>query len=133
MSGDSSSLDPPPEASSNPTQSSTGETSLPADIRQQVEQEQALADAQKRLKALEADNERIKQEKKDVEDARDGAGARFKTGKGDMWIRLMARSDDYQSTAITAQSTSDDTSYVFLGAQRHSAETRRKLFISFLR
>lgn len=73
MSGDSSSLDPPVEAQSNPTQSSD-ETSLPADIRQQVEQEQALADAQKRLKALEEDNERIKKEKKDVEDARDGAG-----------------------------------------------------------
>lgn len=56
----------------NPT--SSGGNELPADIRQQVEQEQALADAQKRLKELEADNERLQREKKEVEEARDGSG-----------------------------------------------------------
>lgn len=74
MSSDPSSLDPPEGTGSNPTQSSTNETSLPSDIRQQVEQEQALADAQKRLKELEEDNEKIRKEKKEVEEARDGAG-----------------------------------------------------------
>lgn len=59
---------------SNPNQSSSNEISLPADIRQQVEQEQALADAQKRLKELEEDNEKIKKEKREIEEARDGAG-----------------------------------------------------------
>lgn len=53
---------------------SSGGNELPADIRQQVEQEQALADAQKRLKELEADNERLQREKKEVEEARDGSG-----------------------------------------------------------
>jgi hypothetical protein len=60
-----------------PAQSSStiqDQTSLPADIRHQVEQEQALADAQKRLKKLEADNERLQREKKEVEEARDGSG-----------------------------------------------------------
>jgi nucleoprotein TPR len=54
--------------------SSAEQSALPADIRQQVEQEQALADAQKRLKELEADNERLQKEKKEVEEARDGSG-----------------------------------------------------------
>ena len=58
----------------DPAQSGLGDNALPADIRQQVEQEQALADAQKRLKQLEEDNERLKKEKKEGEDARDGAG-----------------------------------------------------------
>jgi nucleoprotein TPR len=51
-----------------------GQNALPADIRKQVEQEQALADAQKRLKELEADNERLQAEKKEVEEARDSSG-----------------------------------------------------------
>ena len=78
------SSDPPidePMSSENPieqpaqTSSATkDQTSLPADIRHQVEQEQALADAQKRLKELEADNERLQREKKEVEEARDGSG-----------------------------------------------------------
>lgn len=75
MSADSSSLDPPEATQPTATQSSADQTSLPTDIRQQVEQEQALADAQKRLKELEEDNEKIKREKKSVEDARDEAGA----------------------------------------------------------
>lgn len=52
----------------------SNDTALPADIRKQVEQEQALADAQKRLKTLEDDNEKLRREKKDMEEARDGAG-----------------------------------------------------------
>ena len=78
------SSDPPidePMSSENPieqpaqTSSTTqDQTSLPADIRHQVEQEQALADAQKRLKELEADNERLQREKKEVEEAREGSG-----------------------------------------------------------
>jgi nucleoprotein TPR len=51
-----------------------GQNALPADIRKQVEQEQALVDAQKRLKELEADNERLLAEKKEVEEARDSSG-----------------------------------------------------------
>lgn len=63
------------EASQTQSQGSTSaETALPDDIRQQVEQEQALADAQKRLKELEADNERLQKEKKEVEEARDSSG-----------------------------------------------------------
>lgn len=55
------------------------ENALPVDIRQQVEQEQALADAQKRLKELEQDNEKLRKEKKDVEDARDEAGKPYRS------------------------------------------------------
>lgn len=65
--------DPPEGGQSAVAPASTNENSLPADIRQQVEQEQALADTQKRLRELEEDNEKLKKEKKDVEDARDGA------------------------------------------------------------
>lgn len=63
------------EATQTQSQGSTSaQTALPDDIRQQVEQEQALADAQKRLKELEADNERLQKEKKEVEEARDSSG-----------------------------------------------------------
>jgi nucleoprotein TPR len=67
--------EPVVEASQTQSQGSTSaQTALPDDIRQQVEQEQALADAQKRLKELEADNERLQKEKKEVEEARDSSG-----------------------------------------------------------
>jgi nucleoprotein TPR len=62
------------EQSAQSSSTTQDQTSLPADIRHQVEQEQALADAQKRLKELEADNERLQKEKKEVEEARDGSG-----------------------------------------------------------
>ena len=67
-------LEAPKDTVMESSTSSAGQSSLPADIRQQVEQEQALADAQKRLKELEADNERLQKEKKEVEEARDGSG-----------------------------------------------------------
>jgi small-conductance mechanosensitive channel len=70
----SGSLDAPVDTVMESSTPSSGENALPADIRQQVEQEQALADAQKRLKELEADNERLQREKKEVEEARDGSG-----------------------------------------------------------
>jgi nucleoprotein TPR len=70
----SGSLEAPVDTVMETSTSSSGENALPADIRQQVEQEQALADAQKRLKELEADNERLQREKKEVEEARDGSG-----------------------------------------------------------
>jgi len=70
----SGSLDAPADTVMESSTSSSGENALPADIKQQVEQEQALADAQKRLKELEADNERLQREKKEVEEARDGSG-----------------------------------------------------------
>jgi hypothetical protein len=69
----SGSLDAPADTVMESSTSSS-ENALPADIKQQVEQEQALADAQKRLKELEADNERLQREKKEVEEARDGSG-----------------------------------------------------------
>jgi hypothetical protein len=77
MSEDVPSSTAPTEAApsqSTEVEMSSSDSALPADIRQQVEQEQALADTQKRLKALEEDNEKLRKEKKDVEDARDGAG-----------------------------------------------------------
>lgn len=46
---------------------------LPSDIRQQVEQEQALADAQKKLRELEEDVLKLKEEKAGVEGERDNA------------------------------------------------------------
>jgi nucleoprotein TPR len=67
------SQDPATSTYQDPTSAQTT-TSLPDDIRQQVEQEQALADAQKRLKELEVDNERLQKEKKEVEEARDSSG-----------------------------------------------------------
>ena len=70
----SGSLDAPADTVMESSTSSSGENALPADIKQQVEHEQALADAQKRLKELEADNERLQREKKEVEEARDGSG-----------------------------------------------------------
>jgi hypothetical protein len=44
------------------------------DIRRQVEQEQALADAEQRVKALEAEVEKEKIDRQRVEDERNGAG-----------------------------------------------------------
>jgi hypothetical protein len=63
-----------PVAAANPSAPALGQNALPAGIRKQVEQEQALADAQKRLKELEVDNERLQAEKKEVEEARDSSG-----------------------------------------------------------
>ena len=48
-----------------------------AAIRAQVEREHALADAQKRLKVLEKEVKRVKEEKRGVESERDGAGQSF--------------------------------------------------------
>jgi aspartate oxidase len=45
-----------------------------AAIRAQVEKEHALADVQKRLKELEGALEKLKREKKEVEDEKNGAG-----------------------------------------------------------
>lgn len=45
-----------------------------AAVRAQVEREHALADVQKRLKELEGELERLKSEKKEVEDEKNGAG-----------------------------------------------------------
>ena len=67
-------VDAPADTVMESSTTPAGQSSLPADIRQQVEQEQALADAQKRLKELETDNERLQREKKEVEEARDGSG-----------------------------------------------------------
>lgn len=80
-----------PAASSDPNTSARQEpASSPSDInmadnaesdaaaiRAQVEREHALADAQKRLKVLEKEVKRVKEEKRGVESERDGAGQSF--------------------------------------------------------
>lgn len=77
-----------PEADSQPAASepiptlsnpiSTDTTAQPglstADIRAQVEHEQALSDALKRVREVEQECERIKGEKRDVEQEKEGAG-----------------------------------------------------------
>lgn len=50
---------------------------LPDDIRQQIEQEQALADAQKRVRELEEQVGKLSTEKEGVVGERDGAGRFF--------------------------------------------------------
>ena len=85
--------------------SSSGENALPADIRQQVEQEQALADAQKRLKELEADNERLQREKKEVEEARDGSGMLAGLDKMDTADRAVTTNNQLRTQLSQLQST----------------------------
>ncbi|WRT66753.1 uncharacterized protein IL334_003716 [Kwoniella shivajii] len=50
-----------------------GGSSSPDDVRRQVEQEQALADAQRKVRQLEEEVEKVKREKKDLESDKDGA------------------------------------------------------------
>jgi len=85
--------------------SSSGENALPADIRQQVEQEQALADAQKRLKELEADNERLQREKKEVEEARDGSGMLAGLDKMDTAHSVVTTNNQLRTQLSQLQST----------------------------
>lgn len=67
----SDSLQPPLEA--NPTASSAESTSASDDIRRQVEQEQALTDAQKRSKELEGEVEKLKNDNLAIQGEKDGA------------------------------------------------------------
>ncbi|KAK8864149.1 hypothetical protein IAR55_001395 [Kwoniella newhampshirensis] len=50
----------------------TSASSLPDDIRQQVEQEQALADAQRKVKSLEEEVEKVKAERQTLVNEKDG-------------------------------------------------------------
>nr|XP_031858524.1 uncharacterized protein CI109_006047 [Kwoniella shandongensis]KAA5525596.1 hypothetical protein CI109_006047 [Kwoniella shandongensis] len=68
--------DPSAEVQQTPVpseQDATAVTSLPDDIRQQVEQEQALADAQRKVKTLEEEVEKVKAEKQVLVNEKDGA------------------------------------------------------------
>lgn len=56
-----------------PVQQSTGDD-LAADIRKQVETEQALKDAQQKLKELEVELERVKAEKQSLESTNTESG-----------------------------------------------------------
>jgi nucleoprotein TPR len=67
----------PPQASTNSGTAPEMESDTQPDaaaIRRQVEQEHALADAEKKLRDLEGEVQRIRGEKRDVETERDGAG-----------------------------------------------------------
>ena len=55
------------------TQAEAGSDSLADDIRKQVENEQALADAQSKLRQLEAKVLKLAQEKQAIQNEKDGA------------------------------------------------------------
>lgn len=63
-----------PPSNPQPESQAPAIKSAPDDIRHQVEQEQALTDAQNRLKELEGDVERLKGEKQGLQGEKDGAG-----------------------------------------------------------
>ncbi len=68
-------LSEPPQARSgaDPATQTAAMSSLPEEIRRQVEQEQALADAHKRRKDLEAEVKRLKVEKQGLQGDKEGA------------------------------------------------------------
>ncbi|ODN74219.1 hypothetical protein L202_07665 [Cryptococcus amylolentus CBS 6039] len=66
-------LQPPPQHSQQPDQPQSDIVSLPEDIRNQVEKEQALVDAQRRVKELEGEAGKLRERISALEGERDGA------------------------------------------------------------
>jgi hypothetical protein len=111
------SFDPPAAASeavgvaNQPAQASS--SSSADDIRKQVENEQALVDAQRKMRGLEEELERAKKEKADLSAEKDGAGQSLECFF--LVQALIFRSIRYQSIENATVGFAEFASQVHLG------------------